>query len=89
MILYSGHPCGGCPQPVDTPTPFDRGRFPLVAIADDVIAQHRLVTEHFGITTLRAVLGWSMGGPTPVATSACSDRARRTRPSSTPSSRRC
>jgi homoserine O-acetyltransferase len=33
-----------------------------VTIADDVRAQHRLVTEHFGITTLHTVLGWSMGG---------------------------
>ena len=28
---------------------------------DNVRAQHKLVTEHFGITHARAVLGWSMG----------------------------
>jgi homoserine O-acetyltransferase len=32
-----------------------------VAFYDNVRAQHELVTKHFGITHLRAVLGWSMG----------------------------
>jgi pimeloyl-ACP methyl ester carboxylesterase len=32
-----------------------------VTIGDDVRAQHRLVTEHFGIKHLELVLGWSMG----------------------------
>ena len=36
-------------------------KFPSVTIADDVIAQHRLVTERFGISELQLVLGWSMG----------------------------
>lgn len=49
-------------SPSNTPAPFDRGNFPRVAIADDVRAQHRLVTERFGITSLHAVAGWSMGG---------------------------
>nr|BFE50803.1 hypothetical protein GCM10017745_42300 [Saccharothrix mutabilis subsp. capreolus] len=49
-------------SPSNTPPPFDRGQFPVVSIADDVRAQHRLVTEHFGITALHAVVGWSMGG---------------------------
>ena len=30
-------------------------------IGDDVVAQHRLVTEVFGISKLELVLGWSMG----------------------------
>ena len=34
----------------------------LVTIADNVRAQHRLVTEHFGVQTLAAVYGFSMGG---------------------------
>jgi homoserine O-acetyltransferase/O-succinyltransferase len=42
--------------------PFDRGAFPPVAISDDVRAQHKLVTEHFGIDQLAMVSGWSMGG---------------------------
>ncbi|MDQ2586807.1 hypothetical protein CKY47_23005 [Saccharothrix yanglingensis] len=49
-------------SPSNTPAPFDRGQFPPVAISDDVRAQHRLVTEEFGITALHAVVGWSMGG---------------------------
>lgn len=35
--------------------------FPAVSIADDVVAQHRLVTEVFGIERLNLVLGWSIG----------------------------
>ncbi len=48
-------------SPSNTPTPHDRGAFPNVTIGDDVQAQHRLLTEHFGITQLELVLGWSMG----------------------------
>jgi homoserine O-acetyltransferase len=35
--------------------------FPKVTFFDNVRAQHKLVTEHFGIKHARAVLGWSMG----------------------------
>ena len=35
--------------------------FPQVSIADDVRAQHALLTEVFGITEIALVLGWSMG----------------------------
>jgi homoserine O-acetyltransferase len=49
-------------SPSNTPAPYDRGNFPAVSIADDVRAQHRLVTEQFGIESLHTVLGWSMGG---------------------------
>ena len=35
---------------------------PLVTIADNVRAQHRLVTEQFGVERLAAVYGFSMGG---------------------------
>ena len=62
FIISPGQLGGGMSSsPSNTPAPFDRGQFPSVAIADDVIAQHRLVTEHFGIERLHAVLGWSMG----------------------------
>jgi homoserine O-acetyltransferase/O-succinyltransferase len=37
------------------------GPFPDVLIGDDVVAQHRLVTEGFGIERLELVLGFSMG----------------------------
>ena len=36
-------------------------RFPRVRIADDVRAQHRLITERFGIEKLALVMGASMG----------------------------
>ncbi|MCW2720166.1 alpha/beta fold hydrolase [Pseudonocardia sp.] len=62
FVIFPGQFGGGfSSSPSNTPPPFDRGQFPPVAIADDVVAQHRLVTEHFGISTLHAVLGWSMG----------------------------
>jgi homoserine O-acetyltransferase/O-succinyltransferase len=48
-------------SPSNTPPPYDRARFPDVRVQDNVRAQHRLVTEHFGIETLVAVCGWSMG----------------------------
>ena len=37
------------------------GAFPLISIGDDVVAQHRLLTEKFQITQLQLVTGWSMG----------------------------
>jgi homoserine O-acetyltransferase/O-succinyltransferase len=39
-----------------------RARFPRYRYADLVSAQHRLLTEHLGISHLRLVLGLSMGG---------------------------
>lgn len=36
-------------------------KFPFVSIGDDVVAQERLLREHFGIEELFAVLGASMG----------------------------
>jgi homoserine O-acetyltransferase len=62
IILPDQFGSGLSSSPSNTPAPFDRGRFPAVTIADDVRAQHRLVTELFGITSLHAVVGWSMGG---------------------------
>ncbi|WUI01524.1 alpha/beta fold hydrolase [Spirillospora sp. NBC_00431] len=48
-------------SPSNTPPPYDRARFPHVTMYDNVRAQHRLVTEHFGIERLPLVTGWSMG----------------------------
>src|SRR5215475_1956691 len=62
VILPDQFGSGLSSSPSNTPAPHDGGRFPAVTIGDDVRAQHRLVTEEFGITTLHAVLGWSMGG---------------------------
>ncbi|WP_295703035.1 alpha/beta fold hydrolase [Lapillicoccus sp.] len=36
-------------------------KFPKVRIGDDVVAQERLLREHFGIATLQLVVGASMG----------------------------
>ena len=63
FIILPGH--FGLPptsSPSNTPAPFDRGAFPAVHIADDVIAQRRLLSEQFGIDELQLVLGWSVGG---------------------------
>jgi homoserine O-acetyltransferase len=62
FVIFPGQfGAGFSSSPSNTPPPFDRAQFPPVAVADDVVAQHRLVTEHFGISRLHAVLGWSMG----------------------------
>jgi homoserine O-acetyltransferase len=62
FIILPGQFCNGfSSSPSNTPAPFNQGAFPFVTIADDVRAQHRLVTERYGITELQLVLGWSMG----------------------------
>ncbi|MFC4117132.1 alpha/beta fold hydrolase [Nonomuraea zeae] len=48
-------------SPSNTPSPHDAADFPAITIRDNVRAQHRLVTEHFGIERLALVLGCSMG----------------------------
>lgn len=61
-IILPGH-FGLAPtsSPSNTPPPLDRGAFPAVHIADDVVAQRRLLTEKFGIEEIQLVLGWSVG----------------------------
>ena len=48
-------------SPSNTPPPFDRGRFPRATTYDNVVAQHRLLTEEFGVERIRLVSSWSMG----------------------------
>ena len=48
-------------SPSNTPPPHDRARFPRVSLYDNVMCQHRLVTEKFGIEKIALVTGWSMG----------------------------
>ena len=48
-------------SPSNTPEPCNASRFPHVTIYDNVKAQHRLITEHFGVSHIRLVTGWSMG----------------------------
>ena len=47
-------------SPANTPAPHDGPRFPLVTVRDNVLLQHRLVSELFGIRTLTLVTGHSM-----------------------------
>lgn len=49
-------------SPSTVSAPYDRGRFPNITVYDNVRAQHRLLTEVFGIERLALVYGWSMGG---------------------------
>lgn len=48
-------------SPHNTAFPAGMGNFPKVRIADDVRAQHKLLTEKFGISKLALVTGGSMG----------------------------
>ncbi len=49
-------------SPSNTPPPQDRMRFPLVTPYDNVRAQHRLLTELYGIEEIALVIGFSMSG---------------------------
>jgi homoserine O-acetyltransferase len=48
-------------SPSNTPPPFDRAAFPGMTVYDNVVCQHRLVTEHLGIDRVKLVVGVSMG----------------------------
>jgi homoserine O-acetyltransferase len=48
-------------SPHNTPAPAGGANFPRVRIGDDVRAQHRLLTEKFGLDRLALVVGGSMG----------------------------
>ena len=48
-------------SPSNTPPPLERAAFPHVTLYDNVVCQHRLVTEHLGIKRIRLVVGFSMG----------------------------
>lgn len=61
IILPGQFANGLSSSPSNTPAPQNGGAFPHVTIGDDVVAQHRLVRDHFGIEELQLVTGWSMG----------------------------
>jgi homoserine O-acetyltransferase len=42
-------------SPSNTSPPYDRARFPKITVYDQIVAQHRLVTEKFGIERLALV----------------------------------
>jgi homoserine O-acetyltransferase len=48
-------------SPHNTPEPAGMANFPNVRIGDDVRAQHKLITEKFGLANLALVVGGSMG----------------------------
>jgi homoserine O-acetyltransferase len=48
-------------SPSNTPPPIDRAAFPHVTIYDNVVAQHRLLTEHLRVQRVKVVAGFSMG----------------------------
>jgi homoserine O-acetyltransferase len=48
-------------SPSNTPPPFDRAAFPHITLYDNVVCQHRLVTEHLGVNRIKLVVGFSMG----------------------------
>jgi len=48
-------------SPHNTPDPAGMANFPPVRIGDDVRAQHKLLTEKFGLKSLALVVGGSMG----------------------------
>ncbi|MBI3801519.1 MAG: alpha/beta fold hydrolase [Deltaproteobacteria bacterium] len=48
-------------SPSNTPPPFDHAAFPNISLYDNVVCQHRLVTEHLGIERIKLVVGFSMG----------------------------
>jgi homoserine O-acetyltransferase len=52
---------GHSSSPSNTPPPFDRPLFPNITLYDNVLCQHRLVTEHLGIQRVKLVVGFSMG----------------------------
>lgn len=55
-----GNGCSSSPH--NTPAPYGRGAFPLVDLYDNVICQHKLLTDHLKVRKIRLVAGSSMGG---------------------------
>ncbi|WP_214319688.1 alpha/beta fold hydrolase [Nonomuraea sediminis] len=58
LIVLPGH-FGLAPS--SAPSNSGGAGFPAVSIADDVIAQRRLMSEVFGVDQIHLVLGWSIG----------------------------
>ncbi|CAN5314429.1 alpha/beta fold hydrolase [soil metagenome] len=53
---------GKSSSPSNTPEPFHGPRFPITTIRDNVEACRRLLVDEFGVKSLAAVIGFSMGG---------------------------
>ena len=61
IIVPSLFGSGFSSSPSNTPEPYGGPRFPQVTIYDNVVAQHRLVAEKFGVSRVKLVTGFSMG----------------------------
>lgn len=61
IIIVSAFGNGFSSSPNNSAAPNNDASFPQVMLYDNVVCQHRLVTEHFGISSLELVVGWSMG----------------------------
>ena len=48
-------------SPSNMAPPYDRAGFPEITYYDNVMCQHRLITEYFGIEQIALVCGFSMG----------------------------
>ena len=48
-------------SPSNTPSPYVRSRFPKITYYYNILFQHRLLTEQFGIERIALVCGFSMG----------------------------
>lgn len=62
IIIVDQLGSGVSSSPQNTPGAQAMAKFPKLSIGDDVRAQHRLLTDHFGIERLALVVGGSMGG---------------------------
>ena len=61
IIVLSAFGNGQSSSPSNNPEPYNKSRFPNITLYDNVTSQHRLVTELFGISKIKLVVGWSMG----------------------------
>jgi homoserine O-acetyltransferase len=61
LVLTNMFANGLSSSPSNTLGPFQGPDFPAISIRDNVAATHALVTRKFGITSLKAVVGFSMG----------------------------
>jgi homoserine O-acetyltransferase len=62
IIIVDQLGSGVSSSPQNTPAPQTMAKFPKLSIGDDVRAQHRLLTDLFGLEKLALVVGGSMGG---------------------------
>lgn len=61
IVVPNHFGAGASSSPSNTPPPFEKGRFPRATTYDNVVAQHRLLTEGLGVERVRLVSSWSMG----------------------------